>query len=202
MDRSSAFAPILFVFVWLASTLLFLIACKQLACEQQTHFRSSLLSLRRERSDDRKCVGCSQASKQQAIIKKIQFHSETNEPPNAFQTSLQLVCVWVSTCLRLHPTQTQTRWPKSIALQIIIAPPAKRSMTFSKSNFTKEKAPLSCYNVCKIRLGCLFTYQQQLLNSKVPNWITKAKGIEKKLVRKCIGSSLVRLALSSPVCAV
>ena len=38
------------------------------ACEQQTHFRSSLLSLRkiaifrRERSDDRKCVCCSQAS--------------------------------------------------------------------------------------------------------------------------------------------
>ena len=39
----------------------------KLACEQQTHFRSSLLSLRkiaifrRERSDDRKCVCCSQA---------------------------------------------------------------------------------------------------------------------------------------------
>ena len=32
----------------------------KLACEQQTHFRSSLLSLR-ERSDDRKCVCCSQA---------------------------------------------------------------------------------------------------------------------------------------------
>ena len=40
-----------------------------LACKQQTHFRSSLLSLslppslpqRRERSDDRKCVCCSQA---------------------------------------------------------------------------------------------------------------------------------------------
>ena len=31
-----------------------------LACEQQTHFRSSLLSLRKiERSDDRKCVCCS-----------------------------------------------------------------------------------------------------------------------------------------------
>ena len=39
-----------------------------LACEQQTHFQSSLLSLRkvaifrRERSDDRKCVCCSQAT--------------------------------------------------------------------------------------------------------------------------------------------
>ena len=34
-----------------------------LACEQQTHFRSSLLSLRKiERSDDRKCVCCSQAT--------------------------------------------------------------------------------------------------------------------------------------------
>ena len=39
------------------------------ACEQQTHFRSSLLSLRkiaifrRERSDDRKCVCGSQANK-------------------------------------------------------------------------------------------------------------------------------------------
>ena len=39
----------------------------KLACEQQTHFRSSLLSLRkiaifrRERSDDGKCVCCSQA---------------------------------------------------------------------------------------------------------------------------------------------
>ena len=31
------------------------------ACEQQTYFRSSLLSLRRERSDDRKYVRCSQA---------------------------------------------------------------------------------------------------------------------------------------------
>ena len=44
-----------------------------IACEQQTHFRSSPLSLRkiailiwRERSDDRKCVCCSQAT----------FHSE------------------------------------------------------------------------------------------------------------------------------
>ena len=39
-----------------------------IACEQQTHFRSSLLSLRkiaifrRERRDDRKCVCCSQAN--------------------------------------------------------------------------------------------------------------------------------------------
>ena len=39
-----------------------------LACEAQTHFRSSLLSLRkiaifrRERSDDRKCVCASQAT--------------------------------------------------------------------------------------------------------------------------------------------
>ena len=39
-----------------------------LACEQQTHFRSSLPSLRKiaifrkERSDDRKCVCCSQAT--------------------------------------------------------------------------------------------------------------------------------------------
>ena len=36
-----------------------------IACEQKTHFRSSLLSLpmtfRRERGDDRKCVCCSQA---------------------------------------------------------------------------------------------------------------------------------------------
>ena len=35
------------------------------ACEQQTHFRSSLLSLQKifseERIDDRKCVCCSQA---------------------------------------------------------------------------------------------------------------------------------------------
>ena len=42
---------------------------KPIACEQQTHFRSSLLSLRkiaifrRERSDDRKCVCGSQANK-------------------------------------------------------------------------------------------------------------------------------------------
>ena len=41
--------------------------CGNVACEQQTHFRSSLLSLRkiaifrRETSDDRKCVCCSQA---------------------------------------------------------------------------------------------------------------------------------------------
>ena len=35
----------------------------QVACEQQTHFRSSLLSIfRRERSDDRKCVCCPQAN--------------------------------------------------------------------------------------------------------------------------------------------
>ena len=33
-----------------------------LACEQQTHFRSSLAIFRRERSDDRKCVCCSQAT--------------------------------------------------------------------------------------------------------------------------------------------
>ena len=33
-----------------------------IACEQQTHFRSSLLSaFRREGSDDWKCVCCSQA---------------------------------------------------------------------------------------------------------------------------------------------
>ena len=43
------------------------------ACEQQTHFRSSLLSLRkiaifqRERSDDRKCVCCSLASRMGAV---------------------------------------------------------------------------------------------------------------------------------------
>ena len=37
---------------------------RTVACEPQTHFRSSLLSLRRERSDDRKCVCCSQATVQ------------------------------------------------------------------------------------------------------------------------------------------
>ena len=43
------------------------------ACEQQTHFRSSLLSLRkiaifqRERGDDRKCVCCSLASRMGAV---------------------------------------------------------------------------------------------------------------------------------------
>ena len=41
----------------------------RIACEQQTHFRSSLLSLRkrRERSDDRKCVCCSQANYRRAV---------------------------------------------------------------------------------------------------------------------------------------
>ena len=45
----------------------FLSTLLRLACEAQTHFRSSLLSLRkiaifrRERSDDRKCVCASQA---------------------------------------------------------------------------------------------------------------------------------------------
>ena len=34
-----------------------------LACEQQTHFRSSLLSLRKNGSDDPKCVFCSQATR-------------------------------------------------------------------------------------------------------------------------------------------
>ena len=33
-----------------------------LACEQQMHFRSSLLSFQRERSNNRKCVCCSQAT--------------------------------------------------------------------------------------------------------------------------------------------
>ena len=43
------------------------------ACEQQTHFRSSLLSLRkiailqRERGDDRKCFCCSLASRMGAV---------------------------------------------------------------------------------------------------------------------------------------
>ena len=49
------------------------------ACEQQTHFRSSLLSLRkiaifqRERSDDRKCVGCSLASRMGAVSFLLQI---------------------------------------------------------------------------------------------------------------------------------
>ena len=41
------------------------VAGLDLACEQQTYFRSSLLSprkIRREKSDDRKYVCCSQAS--------------------------------------------------------------------------------------------------------------------------------------------
>ena len=40
----------------------------QVACEAQTHFRSSL---RRERSDDRKCVCASQATNQGVEIMKI-----------------------------------------------------------------------------------------------------------------------------------
>ena len=49
-----------------------------LACEQQTHFRSSLLSLRREekRSDDRKCVCCSQANGPPAP-----FGTKMTDPP-------------------------------------------------------------------------------------------------------------------------
>ena len=43
-----------------------------LACEQQTHFRSSLLSLRKiQRSDDQKCVCCSQATSLQVAKKYI-----------------------------------------------------------------------------------------------------------------------------------
>ena len=41
--------------------LFFAVACVAIACEQQTHFRSSLLSLRKK-WDDLKCVCCSQAS--------------------------------------------------------------------------------------------------------------------------------------------
>ena len=41
--------------------LFFAVVCVAIACEQQTHFRSSLLSLRKK-WDDRKCVCCSQAS--------------------------------------------------------------------------------------------------------------------------------------------
>ena len=40
-----------------------------LACEQQTHFRSSLN--RRERSDDRKCVCCSQAKVSPSVVKTL-----------------------------------------------------------------------------------------------------------------------------------
>ena len=43
-----------------------------LACKQQTYFRTSLLSLRkRERSDDRKYVCCSQAKPVQALDKTM-----------------------------------------------------------------------------------------------------------------------------------
>ena len=55
------------------------------ACEQQTHFRSSLLSLRkiatfrRERSDDRKCVCCSQA---RAPVACAQMPPSAPRPPS------------------------------------------------------------------------------------------------------------------------
>ena len=39
-----------------------LYASVTIACEQQTHFRSALLSLRKRGSDDRKCVCCSQVT--------------------------------------------------------------------------------------------------------------------------------------------
>ena len=60
-----------------------------IACEQQTYFRSSLLSLRkiatliwRERSDDRKCVCCSQAT----------FHSEWPTKYEPFNILFSIHC--------------------------------------------------------------------------------------------------------------
>ena len=50
-----------------------------LACEPQTHFRSSLLYLRRERSDDRKC-GCGS----QANWSPKQYHFSRSTYPGCF----------------------------------------------------------------------------------------------------------------------
>ena len=49
------------------TTFFFLHVEGSVACQQQMHFRSSLLSLRR--SDDRKCVCCLQAKGSEVIIK-------------------------------------------------------------------------------------------------------------------------------------
>ena len=71
--------------------ILVLFAGCKLACEPQTHFRSSPLSLRkiaifrRERSDDRKCVCGSQASCKQQTRKKI--------PSVLWDANLELVTV-------------------------------------------------------------------------------------------------------------
>ena len=57
---------------------------KLLACEQQTHFRSSRFSpsekyiFRRERSDDRKCVCCSQARKLFTDFRNALLHFREN----------------------------------------------------------------------------------------------------------------------------
>ena len=62
------------------------VRCLQLACEPQTHFRSSLLSLRkiaifrRERGDDRKCVCGSQASLQPAKSTKMASGEGSRKP--------------------------------------------------------------------------------------------------------------------------
>ena len=68
---------------------------KYVAYEQQTHFQSSLLSLifRRERSDDQKCVCCSQAMKYPPSL----LISSSKMPFNS-KKSKKAVCgmVWIS----------------------------------------------------------------------------------------------------------
>ena len=84
-----------------------------LACEQQTHFRSSLLSLR---SDDRKCVCCSQAKELHARVQRLTL---VEKPAGAmknftFQERSKKKC----SCIRgqIMPTKNNKPQPKSICV--------------------------------------------------------------------------------------
>ena len=65
----------------------------KLACEQQTHFRSSLL---RERNDDRKCVCGSQATLKQVVSSFPSFRPPGKQPYFFlyFKNDLLWVCQW------------------------------------------------------------------------------------------------------------
>ena len=94
-------------------------AGRRLACEQQTHFRSSLLSLRK-RSDDRKCVCCSQASRRHHL-QDLPKPETAHEKPLAPRVTRGLISDKAGKAgKRIGKSHSQLATPKEDSLTLIL----------------------------------------------------------------------------------
>ena len=134
-----------------------------LACEQQTHFRSSLL--RRQRSDDRKCVCCSQATLAPTVERSV--HNVNIKENDNWKHTIALCMVTLTRSFfcrsreatSLSLSELYHNWSGTVYIRTVLRYYLKSNcciLTLSSNLWLFRRVQQKCKKVCAVRPARLF----------------------------------------------